>query len=99
MQPRRSRPPFRSLYRDNLDNTVVDVADNGPGIPDDDKERIFDRFYRLDNGKSREMGGTGLGLSITKAAVEAHGGMVTILENPAGGALFRVIFPAPKQDS
>ena len=88
-----------ALYRDDLDNTVVEVDDYGPGIPDADKERVFDRFYRLDNGRSREMGGTGLGLSITKAAVEAHGGLVTIHDNPAGGALFRVIFPAPKQDS
>lgn len=88
-----------TLYRDSHDNTVVEVGDNGPGIPDAEKERIFDRFYRLDNGRSREMGGTGLGLSITKAAVEAHGGLVTILDNPGGGALFRVVFPSPKQDS
>lgn len=88
-----------TLYRDDLDSTVVEVGDNGPGIPDTDKERVFDRFYRLDNGRSREMGGTGLGLSITKAAVEAHGGLITIHDNPAGGALFRVVFPSAKQDS
>lgn len=87
------------LYRDSDENTVVEVSDNGPGIPDTDKERVFDRFYRLDTGRSREKGGTGLGLSITKSAVEVHGGTVAILDNPGGGALFRVIFPSPKQDS
>lgn len=83
------------LYRDEGGNTLVEVSDNGPGIPDDDKERIFDRFYRLDNGRSREKGGTGLGLSITKAAVVVHGGTITIHDAPAGGTLFRVVFPQP----
>jgi len=87
------------LFREADGSTVVEVGDNGSGIPDAEKEKVFDRFYRLDNGRSREKGGTGLGLSITKAAVEAHGGLVTILDNPVGGALFRVVFPSPKQDS
>jgi heavy metal sensor kinase len=82
------------LYRAPDQGTVIDVLDHGPGIPDSDKERIFDRFYRLDNGRSRDKGGTGLGLSITKAALEAHGGTITLLDAPAGGCLFRVRFPA-----
>lgn len=87
------------LFREADGSTVVEVGDNGSGIPDAEKEKVFDRFYRLDNGRSREKGGAGLGLSITKAAIEAHDGLVTILDNPVGGALFRVVFPSPRQDS
>lgn len=76
--------------------TVVEVADQGSGIPDQDKLRVFDRFYRIDNGRCREKGGTGLGLAITRASVEAHGGQVSIHDNPDGGTLFRVRF-APAQ--
>ncbi|MDY0050808.1 MAG: ATP-binding protein, partial [Halothiobacillaceae bacterium] len=82
------------FYRPPDQGTIIDLLDHGPGIPDSDKERIFDRFYRLDNGRSRDKGGTGLGLSITKAALEAHGGTITLLDAPAGGCLFRVRFPA-----
>lgn len=82
------------FYRAPDQGTIIDLLDHGPGIPDSDKERIFDRFYRLDNGRSRDKGGTGLGLSITKAALEAHGGSITLLDAPAGGCLFRVRFPA-----
>ncbi len=82
------------FYRTPDQGTIIDLLDHGPGIPDSDKERIFDRFYRLDNGRSRDKGGTGLGLSITKAALEAHGGTITLLDAPAGGCLFRVRFPA-----
>lgn len=82
------------FYRAPDQGTFIDVLDHGPGIPAPEKERIFDRFYRLDNGRSRDKGGTGLGLSITKAALEAHGGTITLLDAPVGGCLFRVRFPA-----
>jgi len=82
------------FYRTPDQETVIDVLDHGPGIPAPEKERIFDRFYRLDNGRSRDKGGTGLGLSITKAALEAHGGTITLLDSSTGGCLFRVRFPA-----
>ncbi len=86
------------FYQDRTEHSIVEVADAGPGIPDQEKEHIFDRFYRIDNGRTREKGGTGLGLSITRASVEAHGGVVSIHDDSAGGALFRVIFPPPEQD-
>jgi two-component system, OmpR family, phosphate regulon sensor histidine kinase PhoR len=72
---------------------VITVADEGPGIPEADLARIFERFYRVDKARSRESGGTGLGLSIVKHLVEILGGEVTAANRPAGGAIFTVTLP------
>ena len=69
------------------------VADNGPGIPDRSKTRVFDAFYQLDNSSTREHSGTGLGLAIVKRLVEAHGGTVHIEDNTPQGAVFVVRLP------
>jgi heavy metal sensor kinase len=73
---------------------ILDVIDKGPGIPAEDRERIFDRFYRLDKARSREAGGAGLGLSIARWAVEAHSGTLRALANAHRGSTFRFILPA-----
>ena len=64
------------------------VSDDGPGIPPEAKERIFERFYRVDKARSREAGGTGLGLSIVKHIVQAHGGEVSVDSTVGQGATF-----------
>ncbi len=74
-------------------SAVVDVADAGPGIPEQDKPRVFERFYRSDSSRTRTSGGTGLGLSIVAALVAAHRGTVEVLDTPGGGATFRVTLP------
>lgn len=74
--------------------TVLRVADDGAGVPPDDRERIFERFVRLDEARSRDDGGAGLGLAITHDLVRAHGGEITVGVAPEGGALFEVRLPA-----
>jgi len=74
-------------------SAVVDVTDNGPGIPAELQNRIFDRFYRVDKSRSRENGGAGLGLSIAKWAVEVHGGQLTLENTNGGGSTFRITLP------
>jgi two-component system, OmpR family, phosphate regulon sensor histidine kinase PhoR len=72
------------------DRVEVYVTDNGPGIPEAHRERIFERFYRVDTGRSRSLGGTGLGLSIVKHWVEAMSGSIS-LTSPGEGSRFRVV--------
>jgi signal transduction histidine kinase len=73
------------------------VDDDGPGIPPDQRVAIFDRFHRLDGGRSRDAGGAGLGLAIVQAIATAHGGRVWAAAAPAGGARFVLEIPV-RQD-
>lgn len=69
------------------------VADDGPGIPPESLDRVFERFYRVDAARSREQGGTGLGLSIVKHIIQAHGGEVRAESEPGKGAVLRCSLP------
>ncbi len=75
------------------DEVCILVSDDGPGIPVDARDRVFERFYRLDKARSREEGGTGLGLAIVKHIALAHGGRAWVEESPSGGARFGVGLP------
>jgi two-component system phosphate regulon sensor histidine kinase PhoR len=70
-----------------------EVADTGVGVPAEDQPRIFERFYRVDKARSRELGGTGLGLSIVKHIVTLHGGEVSVTSTPGRGSTFRFEIP------
>ena len=76
----------------------IKVADSGVGIPDDAKDKVFDRFYRVDKARSRDTGGTGLGLSITRSIINAHRGTIKLYSEAGKGTTFTVRIPL-KQDS
>ncbi|HUA68864.1 MAG TPA: ATP-binding protein [Candidatus Saccharimonadales bacterium] len=75
------------------DNIEIFVQDDGPGIPPESLDRIFERFYRVDKARSREQGGTGLGLSIVKHIIQSHGGTVWVKSEPGKGATFFFTLP------
>ena len=82
------------LHRGDL--VVLTVEDNGPGIPEEDLPRLFERFYRVDKARSRDAGGTGLGLAIVSDTVRKRGGTVEAGNRPEGGAVFTVRWPWQK---
>lgn len=84
-----------TLRAETLENKIkISIADTGPGIPEEARTRVFERFFRLDKARSRELGGTGLGLSIVKHLVEAHGGQISCENIPGKGARFSFTLPA-----
>ncbi|MFN7455192.1 MAG: sensor histidine kinase [Pseudobdellovibrionaceae bacterium] len=81
------------LWSENQGNIRLKVIDNGPGISAEHLDRLFERFYRIDKGRAREVGGTGLGLAIVKHIMQAHGGSVEVSSDPGQGCEFTCIFP------
>ncbi|HEY5801788.1 MAG TPA: ATP-binding protein [Burkholderiaceae bacterium] len=77
-----------------LSGVTITVDDDGPGIPENERQRIFDAFYRLDRSRDRSTGGYGLGLAIAHKAVTAHGGTLIVGTSPLGGARFEIALPA-----
>jgi len=73
---------------------VLSVLDNGPGVPRRERRRIFERFYRIDDLLSRQVGGSGLGLAIVRHVAQAHGGRVRVANRDEGGAVFSILLPA-----
>lgn len=84
---------IRVFAKDTEDEVILSVKDNGIGIPSFEQQRIFERFYRVDKGRSRKMGGTGLGLSIVKHVVNIHKGRVELESTPGTGSCFTIIIP------
>lgn len=84
----------RVSSRRTAGHVVVDVVDTGPGIPVELRERVFERFFRVDRARSRESGGAGLGLAIARLFAEQQGGRLELVEEPAGGCRFRVTLEA-----
>ena len=79
---------YISLVENNEDYCRIFFEDDGCGVNEEQLSRLFERFYRVDKGRSRQMGGTGLGLSIVKHAVQFHGGIITVENRPSGGLGF-----------
>ncbi len=87
--------PIRVEARWTGVDVLIGVADCGPGIPVGEREKIFQRFYRLDRGYKADMQGCGLGLAICRGVVEAHGGRIWVEDRPGGGSIFRFTLPLP----
>jgi heavy metal sensor kinase len=81
------------VHRNEAGEAVVEVVDAGPGIPRHHIPRVFERFYRVDKGRSREEGGTGLGLAIARWAVEGHGGRIEVRSEEGRGSVFSITLP------
>ncbi len=84
---------LQCLEENDFDKNTVQVADSGVGIPEDELEHIYERFYRVDKSRSREIGGTGLGLSITKSAILMHRGTIKVTSIEGEGTDFTVKIP------
>ncbi|WP_282084335.1 ATP-binding protein [Streptomyces tendae] len=93
---RHARSAVEVSVRRDGDAVVAAVADDGDGVPAADRERIFERFVRLDAARSRDDGGAGLGLAIARDVAVRHGGTLTVHDAPAGGALFELRLPGDR---
>ncbi|MEW6476757.1 MAG: HAMP domain-containing sensor histidine kinase [Actinomycetota bacterium] len=91
---RHARSTVRFSLSEASGRTRLCVDDDGAGVPEGERSRIFERFIRLDDARSRDAGGNGLGLAIVAEIVAAHGGTVTVATSPLGGARFEVVLPA-----
>ena len=85
--------------RSGDDDVVLVVSDHGIGVPSRDLERIFERFYRVDQARSRDTGGTGLGLAIVRHVAQAHGGDVAVESVEGEGSTFRLRLPLAPEPS
>jgi signal transduction histidine kinase len=82
----------RIIVRDGA-QLEIGVCDEGPGIPPEELEKVFEPFYRLESSRNRDTGGTGLGLSIARDVAQAHGGRLVLLNRPEGGIEARLTLP------
>ena len=93
------------VQREGTDHLRLVVEDDGPGIPVDQRERVFDRFHRTDAARDRASGRTGLGLAIVRAIAETHGGRVAVGHRPKSGTKIELVLPgftasaSPKQNA
>ena len=85
--------PINISIIDKNENWSIEVADLGPGIPNSEKSRIFQKFYRLGREETRTSKGTGLGLYIVKKIVESHQGSVRVSDNSPKGTIFTLLLP------
>jgi hypothetical protein len=96
-----SNPGDRVIVRISrgMGDVEISVTDSGCGIPDDEKEKIFEKFHRVGGSEAGNKGGTGLGLAITKELVTLHGGSIRVEDGQNGGSCFKAVIPAARSDA
>jgi two-component system, OmpR family, sensor histidine kinase AdeS len=87
---------LRISTRSDQSSAILEIVDNGPGLPECANGIAFDRFWRGESSRSRHTGGSGLGLAVVRAIVEAHGGTATLTNRKYGGAIFEMRLPKAK---
>ena len=87
------------IARRGTQNVSIEVEDSGPGIAPEHRDKVFDRFYRIDEARSREAGGSGLGLAIAKWGAQAHNGQLELDCTGNTGCIFRLILPLHNSDA
>jgi signal transduction histidine kinase len=92
-----SVPPKLSRWPNVSGYVMVSIGDKGPGIPANERARIFEKFHQVRGGSKKAGQGAGLGLSISRTIVEAHGGAIWVEDNPGGGSLFCILLPLEKE--
>ena len=85
--------------KEENEKAIIEVEDNGIGIPDEYQDRIFERFFRVDKSRSKAVGGTGLGLAIVKHACIVNGGDIEVESKVGKGSIFRVTFDSVKESN
>jgi signal transduction histidine kinase len=86
------KPVTISLQLKN-NSAVIQIADNGPGIPDAEKGKVFNKFYRIGNEETRKSKGTGLGLYLTSKIIKQHNGKIAVMDNVPSGCIFEIMLP------
>jgi K+-sensing histidine kinase KdpD len=81
----------------DAEHIVITVEDEGPGIPRNERERVFEPFYRIESSRDPGTGGVGLGLSVTRSIIWEHGGEIVLANRKGGGLSIRLELPAPSQ--
>lgn len=88
---------YATVHAEQPGAVNIDIRDSGPGIPQDHRNKIFERFYRIDPGRSSETGGAGLGLSIARWAAEVNGGRLEFHTKEGTGSMFRITMPVSER--
>ena len=91
--PTESVIELTAMVGESAENISLSVHDRGPGIPDTDLPRVFERFYRVEQSRARNPGGTGLGLAIVKHLIGLHGGKIDVVNRSGGGSSFTIVLP------
>src|SRR3546814_20108572 len=91
--------PYTTLFRSDDTSCEISITDTGSGIPEEDHQKIFERFYQAGKGHPDKSTGTGIGLAFVSELMDLHGGRITVESSPGQGSTFRLFLPAAGWDT